>query len=141
VEAVTAYINENVLHSKLYDQSDDVTKLKVVNQASNTLVKYLPDVYNSVEEIPLDELSEQVLWLLKMDDSMQRAEMGAIMITVDGVTIQLRDMDRTISPKILSLHGRTSTRKRKVASYSIPLQDTSRVGNVNYKQNYGRWGH
>ncbi|MGE6629606.1 hypothetical protein [Bacillus sp. NPDC077027] len=138
VEAVTAFMNENVLHSKLYDQSDDVTKLKVVNQASNTLVKYMPDVYSSVEEIPLDELSEQVLWLLKMDDSMQRAEMGAIMITVDGVTIQLRDMDRTISPKILSLHGRTSTRKRKVASYAVPLQDTNRMGNVNYKQNYWR---
>jgi DNA integrity scanning protein DisA with diadenylate cyclase activity len=119
VAEVTQYIADNVLHSKLYDSATPEVQQKAVNQAINTLVKYMSDVYKDVESLPIDELAEQVLWLLKMDDSMQRAEMGALMITVDGIQIQLKEMDRTISPKLLALHGKTSLRQRKVGSYSI----------------------
>jgi DNA integrity scanning protein DisA with diadenylate cyclase activity len=118
VSDVTTFIDGNVLHSKLYDSASDAVKQKAVNQAVNTLVKYLSDVYKDVESLPVDEVAEQVLWLLKMDDSMQRAEMGAMMITVDGIQIQLKDMDRTISPKLLALHGKDGIRQRRVGSYS-----------------------
>lgn len=118
VSEVTKFISENVLHSKLYDSATDEVKQKAVNQALHTLVKYMPDVYRDRESLPIDELAEQVLWILKMDDSMQRAEMGAMMITVDGIQIQLREMDRTISPKLLYLHGRDSIRRRRVGSYT-----------------------
>jgi hypothetical protein len=133
LELVTAYINENVLHSKVFDNATDSMKLKAVNQASNTLVKYMSDVYISVDEIPIDELSEQVLWILKVDDSIQRAEMGALMITVDGVSIQIKDMERIISPNILALYGKSSVKKRRVGSYDIPTTDTNRVGNIDYR--------
>lgn len=130
VSDVTAFISENVLHSKLYDTASEETKQKAINQAINTLCKYMSDVYKDRELIPLDELAEQVLWLLKMDDSMQRAEMGAMMITVDGIQVQLNDMDRTVSPKLLSLHGITSLRRRKVGSYQEypTAQSSYRIG-------------
>lgn len=118
VSEVSQYIENNVLHSKLYDTASPEVKQKAVNQAIHTLLKYMPDVYRDEDSLPVDEVAEQVLWLLKMDDSMQRAEMGAMMITVDGIQIQLRDMDRTISPKLLTLHGKTSIRRGRVGMYS-----------------------
>lgn len=131
VADVTTYIDDNVLHSKLYDSATPEVQQKAVNQAISTLERYMPDVYNDRESIPVEDVVEQVLWLLKMDDSMQRAEMGAIMITVDGIQVQLKDMDRTIAPKILALYGKSGIRKKKVGSYQeypTPYSST-RVGN------------
>ena len=118
VDEVTLYIAENVLHSKLYDNCTPEVKIKVVNQAKSTLFRYMPDVYRDTENLPVEDVAEQVLWLLKMDDTMQRAEMGALMITVDGVQIQMKDMDRTIAPKLMALYGKTTLRRAKVGMYS-----------------------
>ncbi|MEH7117209.1 hypothetical protein V7128_07275 [Neobacillus vireti] len=128
VTEVNQYIAENILHSKLWDASSPEVQLKAVNQAQNTLLRYLPDVYKEGEVIPVEDVAEQVLWLLKLDDSMQRAEMGTLMITVDGIQVQLKDMDRTISPKILNYYGISSIRKKRVGSYAVPLSDTYRAG-------------
>lgn len=126
---VGQYISDNVLHSKLWDSSDETVKQKAVNQAQHTLFRYLPDVYKEGEVIPVEDVAEQVLWLLKMDDSMQRAEMGTLMITVDGVQIQLKDMDRTISPKLLTYLGISDIRRKRVGSYAVDYStDTYRMG-------------
>lgn len=127
LQDVTQFITDNVLHSKLYDSATPQIQQKAVNQAINTLDKYLSDVYKDREMIPVDDVAEQVLWLLKMDDSMQRAEMGTLMISVDGMQIQLKDMDRTIAPNLLTLYGKSSVRKRKIGSYQetpVPLSST-----------------
>lgn len=129
VSDVNQYIQDNVLHSKLWDNASTQDQTKAVNQAKNMLLKFLPDHYPDSDSLPVEDVAEQALWLLKLDDSMQRAEMGALMITVDGISIQLKDMDRTISPKILAQHGLSSIRRRRVGSYSVGIQDTYRVGN------------
>lgn len=118
VLTVTEYIDSNILHSKVFDSASAAQKNKAVNQAVHTLLRHLSDVYKSRESLPVADVAEQVMWLLKMDDSLQRADMGVNMITVDGVQIQIRDMDRTIAPSILNLYGIRDTRKRKVGSYS-----------------------
>lgn len=121
LEQVTLYIEENILHSKLFDSASTSQKNKAVNQAINTLLRYLPAVYKSRETLPVEDVAEQVLWLLKLDDTMQRADMGATMITVDGIQVMLKDMDRTITPAILNLYGIRDTRKRRVGNYSDSL--------------------
>lgn len=121
LEQVTLYVDENILHSKVFDSSTPEQKNKAVNQAMNTLLRYLPAVYKDREALPVEDVTEQVLWLLKIDDMMLRAEMGAGMITVDGVQVQIREMDRTISPAILNLYGIRDTRKRRVGNYSDSL--------------------
>lgn len=121
LEQVTLYIEENILHSKVFDIATPVQKNKAVNQAVNTLLRYLPAVYKDREALPVEDVSEQVLWLLKLDDMMLRAEMGASMITVDGVQVQIREMDRTIAPAILNMYGIRDTRRRKVGNYSDSL--------------------
>lgn len=128
LELVTQYINENILHSKVFDQATPEMKNKAVNQAVNTLLRYLPDVYRDRESIPVEDVAEQVLWLLKIDDSIQRAEMGATMITVDGIQVQISQMDRTIAPAILNLYGFRDSRKRRVGSYSDVLSYRTGMG-------------
>ncbi|MFT2194253.1 hypothetical protein ACMV6C_04325 [Bacillus subtilis] len=126
---VGQFIDDNILHSKLWDASDAAVKQKAVNQAHHTLFRYLPDVYKEGEVIPVEDVAEQVLWLLKLDDTMQRAEMGTLMITIDGIQVQLKDMDRTISPKILNYYGISSIRKKRVGSYAVNYStDTYRMG-------------
>lgn len=128
LEQVTQYIEESILHSKLFDNASDQQKNKAVNQAISTLLRYLPAVYKSRESLPVEDVVEQVLWLLKLDDMMQRAEMGATMITVEGVQVQLKDMDRTIAPSILNLYGIKDTKKRRVGNYSDSMGYRTGIG-------------
>lgn len=129
ITEVTDYIAENVLHSKLFDIADDTARTKAVNQAKNTLLRYLPQVYADPESIPVEDIAEQVLWLFKIDDSVQRAELGATSISVDGVSIGFAEMDRTVAPAILKAYGVRSTQRRRVGAYNVSLHHTSRTGN------------
>ena len=117
-EQVTQYIADNVLHSKLFDVATESQKTKAINQASITLLRYLPDVYKDEESLPVEDVAEQVLWLLKLDDSIQRAELGATGVSVDGISVQYREMDRTIAPNILNLYGIKDTRRKRIGSYT-----------------------
>lgn len=121
LDQVSLYVEENILHSKLFDNATPSQKNKAVNQAMNTLLRYLPAVYKSRESLPVEDVAEQVLWLLKMDDTMQRAEMGTTMISVDGMQVMVKEMDRTIAPAIMNLYGIRDTRRRKVGNYSDSL--------------------
>lgn len=128
VETVTEYVDENVYHSKLYDSASDAQRAKAINQAKITLCRYMPKVYDSMDAVPMADLVDQVLWLLRIDDSLQRAEMGTTSIDIDGMSIKMNEMDRTIAPSILKIHGVTDVRKRRVGSYATPLHDTYRMG-------------
>lgn len=127
VASVTEFIKDNILHSKLYDVATSETRVKAVNQAVNTLFTQL-SIYESKELIPVADVSEQVMWLLKMDDTMQRAEMGVNSISVDGVSISFAEMNRTIAPNVLNKYGIRATTRRRVGSYSTPVGDTMRIG-------------
>lgn len=126
VTGVTDYINENILHSKVYDMATEDEKKKAVNQAKNMLYRYLPHVYRSEDAIPVSDVAEQAIWLLKMDDSVQRAEQGATSISVDGISIKYSDVDRTLAPAIQRTYGVRNTRKMRVASYNVPKHHTFR---------------
>lgn len=128
VEDVVSYIDANIYHSKLFDSATDAQRSKAVNQAKKTLYRYLPHVYESEDAVPIADLVDQVLWLLRIDDSLQRAEMGTTSIDIDGMSIQMSDMDRTIAPNILKLHGATDVKRRRVGSYVDTLHDTYRYG-------------
>lgn len=137
VALVTAYIESNILHSKPYDSATPETRKKAVNQAVNTLFRQL-DIYETKAGIPVEDIAEQVLWLLKMDDSMQRAELGATSISVDGVSISFSEMDRTVAPTVLNAYGLRSTKRRRVGSYAVPVRDTLRVGQMYPPSYYNR---
>ena len=128
LEQVGNYIDENILHSAVWDNADEKTRKKAINNSIRTFNTFLKKYYK--DEIPVDHLSEQVLWMLKIDDSVQRAELGMSYIQVDGVSINISEMDRTICPyvcKVLNVPVGFLSRRR-VGSYALHVSDTSRGG-------------
>lgn len=99
LQEVNQYIDENVLHSKLWDVATDKVKTKAINNAQRILRMMLPNYYT--DSIPVEHIAEQSLWMLKIDDSLQRAELGVTYIQIDGVAMNITDKDRSIAPYIM----------------------------------------
>lgn len=129
VKEITEYIDKNVLHSDLYDTADDKRKLKAVNNAARVLMSVLYDKVENVEELETEDIAIQAVWLLKLDDSFQRAEMGVQQMTVDGVTILFRNKDNTVAPEIAQKYGISlvNGQRRRVGSYRIPHSSNFRI--------------
>lgn len=128
LDEVSKYIDANVLHSTVWDSAAAPTKSKAVNNARVTLQTILSDKYAD-EDVPVDDLAWQAVWLLKMDDSFQRAEMGVHQMTVDGVTVLFRNKDNTVAPQIGMKYGISLVNgmRRRTASYRIPADSIYRI--------------
>lgn len=131
---VKAFIEENILQSKVWDASTEVYQRKAVNTAVRSLHRLLPDIYPKDKDIPVEHVAEQTVWLMKIDDTFQRAELGASSITVDSITISFNEKDRSIAPFILEENGISpdaltgGLTKRKVARYGTYISDSYRRG-------------
>lgn len=126
--AVNEFISDNILHSAVWDSAEEVQKKKAVNQAERMLKRFFPKTY--IDEVPIEHLAEQSLWILKIDDMFQRAEMGATYISVDGISMNISTKDRSVCPFImeeLNLSEGWNTR-RKIGRYSKSIFDTNRRG-------------
>lgn len=128
VQAVSDFIAENILHSGVWDSASDIQKLKAVNQAERTLKRLFPKVYTA--EVPIEHLAEQCIWILKIDDMVQRVEMGATYISVDGVAISYSNKDRSVCPFIMQELNLSEgwNARRKVGRYSTYMSDSFRKG-------------
>lgn len=128
VQLVNEFIVENILHSGVWDSADEVQRKKAVNQSERMLKRYFPKVYT--EEVPVEHLAEQSIWILKVDDLFQRADMGATYISVDGVSMNIKDKDRSLCPFIMEVLNLSSgwNQRRKVGRYSKSILDTHRKG-------------
>lgn len=139
VEAITEYIFLNVLQSKVWDMADFITRRKAINTAERTLKRVLPEIYPKDEAIDMEHLAEQSIWIMKIDDSLQRSELGVKSITLDGISISMDQKDRSIAPFIveanqLSLDALTGgVSKRKVGSYGTGPMDSYRRSQTPYK--------
>lgn len=143
VEEINQYILVNVLQSKVWDSSDFTHKRKAINTAERTLKRVLPDIYPKDQPIDIEHLSEQVIWIMKIDDSLQRSELGVKSITLDGISISMDQKDRSIAPFILeandlSVDGFTGgVCKRKVGSYGTYPMDSYRRSGYPYRYRRG----
>lgn len=126
--AVNEFISDNILHSAVWDSAGELQRKKAVNQSERMLKRFFPKIYT--DEVPIEHLAEQSLWILKIDDMFQRAEMGVTSISVDGVSMSISAKDRSVCPFIMEelklSEGWNS--KRKVARYSTSIFDTNRRG-------------
>lgn len=114
---VNTFIDENILHSKVWDMADDTTKKKAINNAKRTLTLMLPNYYKN--EVPVEHVAEQCIWMLKIDDSIQRSELGVTYIQVDGVSMNISEKDRSIAPFICKAFNLpVGFNKRRVGTYS-----------------------
>lgn len=131
--SVLLFVNENIYHSKVWDNSTETLRKKAINQAERTLKRLLPTIYTADSSIPVEHIAEQTLWTMKIDDTFQRAELGATSLSVDGVSISVKDKDRTICPFILEVNGITPDSltgglpRRKVGRYGTGISDNFRI--------------
>lgn len=130
---VQAYIDQNIYNSAVWDSLDDKMKMKAIYNAYRILVSQLPDIFGSTEAstIDLDDLVAEIMWIIKRDDSTDRADQGATMITLGDMSMQF-DSKRTgviIAPEIVTKYQLSASgHKRMVGSYDVPLSDTARAG-------------
>lgn len=129
VNQVNEFISENILHSEVWDNATDIQRKKAVNQSTRSLLRILKSKYPT-DEIPIDHIAEQCLWILKIDDMVQRSEMGAKYINVDGISISYSQKDRSVCPYIMQIFNLSEgwNSRRKVGSYSTKLTDSHRKG-------------
>lgn len=128
-EEVTTYIDENILQSVLWDAAEDSVRKKAVNNAEHTLKTLLADVYKGQNSIPVDDVAQQAIFMLKIDDSFQRAELGVVQMSIDGMTLIFRDRDYTIAPFISGKYGITvvNGKRRRTASYKVDASTSYRI--------------
>lgn len=130
---VQSYIDMNVYNSAVWDSLEEKQKLKAIYNAYRILVSMLPDIFGKEEAdtINLDDLVTEVLWIIKKDDSTDRAEQGATMLTLGDMTIQFdsKKAGLAIAPEIITKYNLSTTgQRRRVGRYEVPLQDTARCG-------------
>lgn len=127
---VTAFIDENIYHSAVWDEATDTARRKAVNNSMDILIHGLNGVYINGEDIPINILANQVVWFMRIDDTFLRAEMGASYIQMSGVMVNIKDKDRSISPYVLDALGITpdpltgGVSKRKVGRYVNRINGT-----------------
>ena len=137
-QEVSNFIDANILQSQLWDAATPEYRSKAVNNAELNLKTLLADVYAGEESIPVDDIAQQAIFLMKIDDSFQRAELGVVQMSIDGMTLIFRDRDYTIAPYISGKYGITvvNGKRRRTASYNvdpytsyrIPLDNSKRRG-------------
>lgn len=130
---VQAYIDMNIYNSAVWDCLEDKQKLKAIYNSYRILVTMLPDIFDNTDAstIDLDDLVAEIMWLIKRDDSTDRADQGATMITLGDMSLQF-DSSKTgvvIAPEIVTRYDLSATgQKRRVGRYELPLVDTARTG-------------
>ena len=136
---VSQYIEDTVIQSFVWDNADIKIRKKAVRRAEITLRNILFDVFGT-EEIPVEIVGEQAVWILKLDDTIERAELGMKNVWVDGTMITVSDKDNSICPLIYKMLGIPVTKtgkRRRVGNYQGYTQYTGRWSNK--VQILGRW--
>ena len=129
VEKVEQYIKDNVLNSEQWDACNDQRKTKAVNNATRKLETILKPEIAKGYELTVEDVALQAVWMLRVDDSFQRAEMGATYIAVDGIMLMFNGKDNTLSPDIANKFGLSLIHgvRRKAGSYRIGHSNNYRV--------------
>ena len=99
--AADKYFTEFVLHNDAWVNADNDSKQRALNNASLILSRHYGNC-----TIPEEAVFEQAIWLLKISEARKQAEQGVTSYTVDGISISLSQIDRTISPNVISMLGR-----------------------------------
>lgn len=134
VTQIQAYIEANIFNSSAWDRLEDRQKLKAINNSYTILTTMLPDIFPVDEDnqtIDIYDLVTEIMWIVKKDDSTDRADQGALMLTLGDMTMQFDSSmsNMIIAPELINKYGLTSAgQKRRVGRYELPIEDTARTG-------------
>ena len=128
VQDVNEFINNYIIHTDAWDSADETQKKKAVNHAERTLKRYFPKAYK--DGVPIEHLAEQCVWILKIDEMIQKAELGVTYFSIDGINVNITAKDNSLCPFLLNYHNLSQgwNLRRKTASYSTSIFDSNRRG-------------
>ena len=117
LEDAKAYFETEVLHSGPWDEVDDATRQKALNNAERILYRYFSsyDIDDESNRMPAEAVYEQALWMLRQDEAVQKAEMGLAGTSVAGISVQMRGKADYIAPearRIIAADKGGSVRRR-----------------------------
>jgi hypothetical protein len=103
VDIATAdkYFTEQVLHNDAWVNADNDSKQRALNNAASILNRYYKR-----RNIPDEAVFEQAIWLLKISEARKQADEGVVQYSIDGISVSLSQIDRTIAPSVLQILGR-----------------------------------
>jgi hypothetical protein len=102
------YFSTEVLWTDEWDGADASLRDKALTNAENQLYRHYTeyDISDPDNQIVDIAIYEQALWLLRLDDSIRKAEQGVKTISVSGVTISLDRAASHIAPEVTRILGR-----------------------------------
>lgn len=124
IDVVTAdaYFDEFVLNNDAWKKADESLRKRALNNASRILSRHYPRRIISEEAI-----FEQAVWIMKISEARKQSAQGVVSYSIDGISVTLSQIDRSISPEVISILGRRvgqslSTRQGYIVSSndSIP---------------------
>ena len=102
VEDAQTYFDTYVLHTDAWDEATETEHTKSLNQAENDLYEFFSEKFNQKDSpLPDEAIFEQALWLLRIDDALQRAEMGVRNLSVDGINITVASSPPKVGPRAI----------------------------------------
>ena len=101
------YFLNNVLHNTEWVEAEAGRKQRALKNAGNQLYRMYRNSYDeTIKPLPDEAVYEQALWLLRIDDSIRKAEQGVSSISVSGINISVQKVNLSVAPEVLNILGR-----------------------------------
>jgi hypothetical protein len=100
------YFTNEVLHAEEWLEADTETRQKALKNAENQLYRLYKQYNPDTKPLPETAVFEQALWLLRIDDSIRKAEMGVTSVSVGGISINVSRVNLSVAPEVVNIIGR-----------------------------------
>ena len=101
LESADKYFSESVLYNDAWTTADIETKNRALNNSAQVLARRY-----GRRAIPVEAFYEQALWLLKISKARSQSEQGVTSYSIDGISVTLSQIDRSIAPNVIDILGR-----------------------------------
>jgi len=110
VAEADTYFDTEVLWAEEWTQADATTKGKALTNAENQLYRHYTtyEITDSENQIGSKAIFEQALWLLRLDDTIRKAEQGVKSVSVSGINVTIDKAASYIAPEVVKILGRRS---------------------------------
>lgn len=102
LESYVEFITNSIVHNEDFLNAPVEKQNAAIIQAERQLKNY----YGLKKEITLEAVCLQAIWILRIDDTMKRAEQGVSSISLNGISISIGSNRVYISPEVTQLLGR-----------------------------------
>lgn len=108
VDGAEDYFGSEVLWADEWSNADYTSKEKALTNAENQLYRFYRtyNVSDPNNQIDKKAVYEQALWLLRLDDTIRKAEQGVRSVSVSGISINLDKAATYIAPEAVRIIGR-----------------------------------